>query len=64
MGNNSGFAVSKFVERDIISKIAEKLASIPYEDIDLFFDYFLTAEDLNRISKKRFKEVVLLNLNV
>lgn len=58
--DGSGFTISKFIERDILTRIADKLASIPYEDMDLIFDFFLTPDTPDRISKKHFKEVILL----
>jgi hypothetical protein len=58
--DGTGFTISKFIERDILTRIADKLATIPYEDMDLLFDFFLTPSEPNRIPKKHFKEVVLL----
>jgi hypothetical protein len=35
------FAMSKFVERDVIGKIAEKLAVADIESIDMIFDMLI-----------------------
>lgn len=63
-GDSSGFTVSKFTEREIITKIAEKFASAPIDDIDLIFDMLLTGNDTNKISKGHFKDYALMNLNI
>jgi hypothetical protein len=39
-GANANVTLSKFIEKDIITKISEALAEIPYEDMDLMFDFF------------------------
>lgn len=59
-----GVTLSKFIEKDIITKISEALAEIPYEDMDLMFDFFNQGADPNKIFKKDFKEFILLNLRV
>ena len=62
--DNANVTVSKFIEKDIITKISEALAEIPYEDMDLMFDFFNQGSDPNKIFKKDFKEFILLNLRV
>ena len=39
-GDGANITLSKFIEKDIITKISEALAEIPYEDMDLMFDFF------------------------
>jgi hypothetical protein len=58
------FKVSKYAERDIINKIAEKFAQSPIGEIDFIFDMLLTPEDNQRISKHRFKDYLLGNMSV
>lgn len=64
-GNDgSSITLSKFIEKDIISKVSEALAEIPYEDMDLMFDFFNQGSDPNKITKKDFKEFILLNMKI
>ena len=40
-GQGSNDVINKVMERDILKRIADKMAEIPYEEIELFFDLFL-----------------------
>jgi hypothetical protein len=52
-GNVQGtdFNISKFAEREIINKIAEKFAYSPIEEIDVIFDMLLDNSNEDRVSK-------------
>lgn len=56
--------MSKHLESETVMKIAEALSEIPYEDMDLLFDFFNQGNDPHKIYKKQFKDFVLLNLKV
>lgn len=53
--------LSKFAERDIVGKIAEKFADTLMESIDMIFDMLLEPGtfDSQKVSKARFKDYVL-----
>lgn len=53
--------VSKFTEREVVTKIAAKFAESLMESIDLIFDMLIEpgSFDSNRISKQRFKDYAL-----
>lgn len=58
-GGDNATSISRVMERDILKKIGEKLAEIPFVDIDMFFDFFLAdseQQQANKVSKKHFKE--------
>jgi hypothetical protein len=63
MGSKPGdtFAISRFAEREIIAKIAEKFAEGMMQSIDMIFDMLIEpgSYDSNKISKLRFKNYVL-----
>ena len=60
-GGGDSFIISKFAERDIIGKIAEKFAGTLMESIDMIFDMLIEpgSMDASRISKQRFKSYIL-----
>lgn len=55
------FTISRFAEREIIGKIAEKFADSLMQSIDMIFDMLIEPGSLdpNRISKLRFKDYIL-----
>jgi len=55
------FVVSKFTEREVVTKIAAKFAESLMESIDLIFDMLIEPGNYesNKISKQRFKDYVL-----
>lgn len=63
MSNKPGdtFTISRFAEREIIGKIAEKFADSPMISIDMIFEMLIEpgSLDTNRISKLRFKNYIL-----
>mmetsp|Transcript_35322 Transcript_35322/g.34350 ORF Transcript_35322/g.34350 Transcript_35322/m.34350 type:complete len:293 (-) Transcript_35322:159-1037(-) len=66
-GGEMSVNISRMMEKDLLKKIAFKLAEIPYEEIDMFFDLFLqssSGSDQNKVLKKDFKDIVLLKFRV
>lgn len=55
------FVISKFTEREVVTKIAAKFAESLMESIDLIFDMLIEpgTYESNKISKQRFKDYVL-----
>jgi hypothetical protein len=63
--DGSTITLSKFMEQDIIKKIAEALSEAPIEDIDILFDFFNSeGKDRQKIFKKEFKDFILQNLRI
>ena len=60
-GGGETFIMSKFAEREVIGRIAEKFAFSEMQSIDMIFDMLIEpgGMDLNRVSKKRFRDYVL-----
>jgi hypothetical protein len=60
-GGGDTFIMSKFAEREVIGKIAEKFAFSEMQSIDMIFDMLIEpgGMDLNRVSKKRFRDYIL-----
>jgi hypothetical protein len=66
-GMEGGVTISKVMEKDILKKIAEKFAEVPFEDPEMFFELFLNmgeSTNLNKISKAAFKDKVLLKYRI
>mmetsp|Transcript_30428 Transcript_30428/g.22577 ORF Transcript_30428/g.22577 Transcript_30428/m.22577 type:complete len:95 (+) Transcript_30428:713-997(+) len=64
-GGDIGLGVSRVLERDMIKKIAEKLAEVPLEATELLFDLFLDSrKGQDKLTKKEFKDAILLTFKV
>jgi hypothetical protein len=61
LGAGDTFIMSKFAEKEVISKIAERFAGTLMESIDMIFDMLIEpgSFDTSKITKRRFKEYVL-----
>lgn len=59
--NKNSFVISKFAEREIVGKIAEKFADSMMESIDMIFDMLIEvgSNDTQKVSKRRFKDYIL-----
>ena len=60
-GGGSTFTISKFAEREIIGRIAEKFAFSEMQSIDMIFDMLIApgSMDPTRITKKRFRDYIM-----
>jgi hypothetical protein len=60
-GGGETFVMSKFQEREVIGRIAEKFAFSEMQSIDMIFDMLIEpgGMDLTRVSKKRFRDYIL-----
>lgn len=60
-GGGDTYIMSKFTEREVIGRIAEKFAFSEMQSIDMIFDMLIEpgGMDLTRITKKRFRDYIL-----
>ena len=61
---SSTVTISKYAEKEIITKIAEKFALSPIEDIDIIFDMLLEGYETEKVTKHKFKDYLLINMNM
>ncbi len=61
MVGGDNFTMSKFTEREVIGRIAEKFAFSEMQSIDMIFDMLIEpgSMDPTKITKKRFRDYIL-----
>ena len=64
LGGNGGgdtFIMSKFAEREVVGRIAEKFAFSEMQSIDMIFDMLIEpgGMDPTKITKRRFRDYIL-----